>query len=186
MENSCNISISNPHPFRQLTSFSCNGMVISFRLPVKTVCDFPESTSKLRKMKSNMHGIIIKGAILLFISLFSVTTASMAQLAISASAEATIVTPDDISAMSLSSTDGTQFTVKNGLNRHFDLSVDGLHSSLESKDGEQKVRYRLDLEQWQTLSYDVTNIRLNVTFDRKVKTGKYLASGPYSISVHYN
>ena len=111
---------------------------------------------------------------------------SMAQLTCSAAADATIVTPDYISAMSLSSKDGTQFILKNGMNRCFDLSLDVLQPSLEGKNWKQKVSYSLSFEQWQSVSFDVTRIQLNVLFNEVVKDGTYLAAVPYMISVHYN
>ena len=130
-------------------------------------------------------GIFIR-SIILVAGLFILTTGSLAQLTVSAEIQATIVTPDDISAMSLSSADGTQFILQNGVNSCFDLTVTGLPPLLESTNGSQKVNYLLNLEHWQSHSFDVTRIQVNVLFNKTVKEGTYLAANPYSISVNYN
>jgi hypothetical protein len=129
---------------------------------------------------------IIIRSIILIIGLCLAAGASMAQLTCSAKIQATIVRPDDVSDMSLSSEDGTQFVLKNGMNSCFNVSIDGLQPVLEGKDGKQAVNYRLSFNQWQSVFYDVISIRLNVLFSKEVKEGRYVATSPYMISVHYN
>ena len=110
----------------------------------------------------------------------------MAQINSSANIRAMIVNPDDISALSLTSADGTQFILKNGMNSCFDMSITGLQPTLDGTNGQEKVSYSVSFKQSQSLSFDITNIRLNVLFDESVKNGAYQSVVPYTISVHYN
>ncbi|MCX6269300.1 MAG: hypothetical protein NTW16_18430 [Bacteroidetes bacterium] len=122
----------------------------------------------------------------LIVCLILLANASIAQLSCSASIKSCIVSPDDIAGMSLSSSDGTQFLLKNGSNSCFDVSIEGLQPVLRSANSEQKVRYSLSFDQYQSVSFDVISLRLNILFTEAVKNGTYLASAPFTISVHYN
>jgi hypothetical protein len=137
-------------------------------------------------MYSKEQQRIIAISIMIITGIFLTVGQSMAQLTCQANASANIMTPDDISALSLASDDGTRFMLKTGANNCFDITVDGLKSTLEGIDGKEKVSYSLRLEQWPSAPLDIINIRLNVIFADHVKNGTYQATNPYSISVNYN
>ena len=137
-------------------------------------------------MKPEGKKRINTAAIILIIWLMLAANASIAQLSCSASAKACVVSPDDLSGMSLSSSDGTRFLLKSGLNSCFDVSLQGLQPALEGENGKQQVSYSLSFDHNSSVSIDEISIRLNILFTEAVKNGTYLASGPYSISVNYN
>jgi hypothetical protein len=137
-------------------------------------------------MHTKIKKQIIAAWVMMFIGLCMAAGDSMAQLSCSATATANILTPDDISALSRASEDGTRFMLKTSANNCFDITVDGLKSTLEGVDGKEQVSYSLRLEQWTSAPLDIINIRLNVMFKDPVKNGTYLATSPYSISVNYN
>ncbi len=114
------------------------------------------------------------------------TSSSIAQLTCTANIKATIIGPEDICSMSLSSPNGTEFLLKNGANCVFEICISDLQPVLTGKDGTQKVSYSLSLKRQQAASIDMTSICLNVAFDEEVKSGLFQPSGPYKIFVNYN
>ena len=129
--------------------------------------------------------ICIRSLIVLFWLIF-LAIPMVAQQSSSASASTSIVLPDNMARLSLTSEDGTLFMLSSGIYSCFDLSIAGLPLSLSGKNGENEVCYKLDVVQKTSASIAITNIRLNVLFKEVVGHGTYLAASPYTILVNYN
>ncbi len=101
-------------------------------------------------------------------------------------AQATIVSPDNIFSMALSSPDGTRFILNNGRDDCYDLGISGLQPRLYGMNGEQTVQYELIVTKNSAVSIDITTILLSVIFDENVRDGVYHGASPYTFSVNYN
>ncbi len=119
------------------------------------------------------------------LGLFGFAGHGMTQVTACSDIQAAIVRYE-ISDFSLSSADGTGFILQNGINSCFDITVDGLQSSLEGKNGNQAVCYDLSVDKKQPVSSGNLDIRLKVIFNEPVINGFYQASNQYLITVNYN
>lgn len=137
-------------------------------------------------MQPTKRSIAFIQLFILIAGLVVLTSGTMAQVAASAKIQATIISPAQMTEMSLSSADGNEFMLQNDMNRCFDVTLDGMPSTLTGGNSEQQTNHELCLDQQQTVASGVSKTRLNVLFSGLTKEDKGSANIPYSISVHYN
>ncbi len=147
---------------------------------------YPEVKARISNMQPAKRDIAFIQFLLLMTVLLTLSPGIMAQVKAPASVQATIMTYSDLTEMALSSADGDEFILQNDVNRCFDVTLDGIPSTLTGMSGKEKAHAELCLEQHQTVISGISKTRLNVLFSGLIKVNKGLATIPYSISVHYN
>jgi hypothetical protein len=111
---------------------------------------------------------------------------AMAQVSGSANIRAAIVSSDELTDLSLTSSDGTEFLLQNDMNRCYDVSITGMSPTLKSENQKQDLNYELSPRQIQPTSFCNSNTKIKVLLNDLAAVSSPQSMVPYTIMVHYN
>jgi len=124
--------------------------------------------------------------LLLIVTFQMLVIAAIAQTTGSARVSATIYSPDEICALSLNSSDGSQFILKNGNHNCFDISIAKQEFPLTEENILQNPGSIKQYTLCQSSVPNTNDLLINITSENQSAQKNETLLKRFTISVHYN